>query len=73
MTLCGPFGVEAVHPDEFVANELDLHKAAVCESVKIVRSRLKHPPKTVEEYLTTLESQGLTRTVLDLRESTDSL
>lgn len=65
-----PFGVEAIHPDEFIANELDLHEAAVCESVKIVRSRLKNPSKCVEDYLATLESQGLTQTVLALREFT---
>jgi hypothetical protein len=28
---------------------------------------LKNPPKTVEEYLDTLERQGLTQTVVELR------
>ncbi len=62
-----PFGLVAIHPDEFVANELDLHEAVVCEAVRIVRSRLKSPPKTVEAYLAALERQGLTQTVSDLR------
>jgi len=62
-----PFGLVAIHPDEFVANELELHEAVVCEAVKIVRSRLKSPPKTVEAYLATLERQVLTQTVSDFR------
>ncbi len=62
-----PFGLVVIHPDEFVANELDLHEAVVCEAVRIVGSRLKSPPRTVEEYLATLERQGLTQTVHGLR------
>jgi len=62
-----PHGVEAIHPDDFVSNELDLHEAIVCESVKIVRARLKSPPRTAGEYLDTLERQGLTQTVAGLR------
>jgi predicted nucleic acid-binding protein len=62
-----PFGIMAIHPDEFILNEIDLHEAVVCEAVKIVRSRLKNPPKTVDEYLATLERQGLTQTVAALR------
>jgi predicted nucleic acid-binding protein len=60
-------GIEAIHPDDFVANELDLYQPAVCESVKIVRARLKNPPRSVDEYLATLERQGLAETVAILR------
>lgn len=63
-----PHGIEAVHPDDFVANELDLFQPAVCEAVKVVRARLKNPPRSVEEYLATLERQGLAETVANLRE-----
>jgi predicted nucleic acid-binding protein len=58
-----PHGIEAIHPDDFVANELDLYQPAVCESVKIVRARLTRPSLSVDEYLATLERQGLTDTV----------
>ncbi len=63
-----PYDVEAIHPDEFIANELDLYESAVCESVKIVRARLKNPPKSVDDYLRTLERQGLVETVARLRD-----
>ena len=63
-----PHGIEAIHPDEFIANELDLYQSAVCESVKIVRARLKNPPRSVDEHLATLEKQGLAVTVARLRD-----
>jgi predicted nucleic acid-binding protein len=62
-----PYGIEALHPDDFVANELDLYQATVCEAVKIVRARLKNPPRSVDEYLATLQRQGLAETVASLR------
>ena len=31
------------------------------------RASLKNPPKDVEEYLSTLERQGLTQTAIELR------
>ncbi len=67
-TALAPYGIEALHPDDFVANELELHQSSVCESVKIVRARLKRPPRSVEDYLATLERQGLAETVASLRE-----
>src|SRR4051812_366761 len=34
---------------------------------KVVRGRLRNPPRTTDEYLLTLEGQGLTETVARLR------
>ncbi|MEJ7638785.1 MAG: PIN domain-containing protein [Singulisphaera sp.] len=65
-----PYGVEAIHPDNFVANELDLYQPTVCESVRIVRARLKNPVRSVDEYLATLDRQGLAETVASLRNFT---
>ena len=64
-----PFGIEAQHPDEFILHLLDLAPAAVVAAAESHRQSLKNPPKTVSEYLETLERQGLTQTVLVLRES----
>ena len=65
-SILAPYNVEAIDPDEFIANELDLYGSAVCESVKIVRARLKNPPKSVDDYLRTLEGQGLVVTAAKL-------
>ncbi len=65
-SILAPYGVEAIHPDEFIVNELDLYESAVCECVKTVRARLKNPPILVDNYLSTLERQGLVATVARL-------
>lgn len=64
----GPFGIEAQHPDEFILHLLDLAPGAVVAAAENYRQSLKNPPKTVSEYLETLERQGLTQTVSVLRE-----
>ena len=63
-----PFGIEAQHPDEFVMHLLDLSPGLVAAAARNHRESLTNPPKTVEEYLNTLEAQGLTQTVSVLRE-----
>ncbi|SIN67959.1 PIN domain-containing protein [Singulisphaera sp. GP187] len=63
-----PYGVEARHPDDFIADLFDLNAAAVCIAIKTLRARLTRPPRTAEEYLETLERQRLTETVAALRD-----
>ncbi len=65
--IIGSFGIEAQHPDEFVLHLLDLALGTVVAAAQNHRQSLKNPPKTVAEYLETLERQGLTQTVLVLR------
>jgi predicted nucleic acid-binding protein len=55
------YDIEAQHPDEFIQSQFDLNPAKLLVSVKKVRGRLKNPPKTIEEYLDALLSQGLLR------------
>jgi hypothetical protein len=62
-----PYGIEAQHPDDFLALQLDLAPNTVCGAVKRHRASLKNPPKNIEEYLVTLETQGLAQTVSRLR------
>jgi hypothetical protein len=63
-----PFGIDVQHPDEFILHLLDLAPGAVAAAAETHRQSLKNPPKTVAEYLETLERQGLTPTVSVLRE-----
>ncbi|HSW69086.1 MAG TPA: PIN domain-containing protein [Gammaproteobacteria bacterium] len=62
------YGVEAQHPDEFIMNLFDLSSDLVCLAVKRHRATLKNPPKSVDEYLATLEKQSLKNTVQKLQE-----
>ncbi|MEZ6143738.1 MAG: PIN domain-containing protein [Zavarzinella sp.] len=62
-----PYGIETLHPDAFLNYQLDLAPNIVCTAAKKHRASLKKCPKTVSEYLTTLEAQGLAQTVAELR------
>ncbi len=55
----GSYGISACHPDPFLVNQLNLDSERVCAAMHAHRASLKNPPKTVEEYLATLEEQGL--------------
>lgn len=68
-----PFGVEAVHPDDFVSQQFDLNEGRILGAVKDHRASLKNPPKSVDEYLDTLEASGLVVTVDRLRPFRDVL
>ena len=61
------YGIEAVHPDEFLSFQLELAPHIVCAAAKRHRTSLKNPPKSIDEFLNTLEAQGLNRMVAKLR------
>jgi hypothetical protein len=63
-----PHGIEAQHPDDFLAQHIGLAPDIVCAAAKRQRQSLKNPPMSVEVYLASLERQKLAQTVLRLRE-----
>jgi hypothetical protein len=67
------FDVEAMHPDDFLVSHLDQAAGMVCAAVKRQRESLRNPPKTAQELLATLESQGLTQSVSRLTQYIDLL
>jgi hypothetical protein len=54
-------------PHVFIHNILSLDERAVCEAVRKQRLNLRKPPKSAEELLDTLQTQGLKQTVERLR------
>jgi hypothetical protein len=58
-----PYGIDALHPDEFVLRLVERVLAAARDH----RQSLKNPPKSVTEYLAALEKVGLIGTVAALR------
>jgi hypothetical protein len=60
------YDIEAQHPDEFIYSQFDLHIASVVLSAQRCRARLKNPPKTAGEYISTLEQLGLVLTATEL-------
>jgi predicted nucleic acid-binding protein len=62
-----PLGIEAMHPDDFITQLLDVAPGTVCAAAKRQREGLKNPAKTVEEYLATLAQLSLPQTVTRLQ------
>jgi hypothetical protein len=61
-----PFGIVAQDPDDFLLGLLNLQGSAVLRILTEQAADLRNPPRTVEDLLVTLESNGLTRSVADL-------
>ena len=53
------YGIEAMHPDEFIEHQFGLSPGEVIAAAKRIRKRLKNPERSAEEYLETLASHGL--------------
>jgi predicted nucleic acid-binding protein len=65
------WGVGAQHPDDFINHLLDLAPHLVCAAAKRQRESLKNPPMSVDNFLASLERQGLAQTVAGLRRFED--
>jgi hypothetical protein len=62
------YEIEAMSPDEFVLRLIQESPYAFLRAVKKHRLSLTRPTQTVEEYLVTLEKQGLSKAVAFLWE-----
>lgn len=65
------YNIEAQHPDDFIANQLDLRQLETLAAIKTMRARLRNPPKTASELITTLERNQLPLTASILRTAED--
>lgn len=65
------YDIEPMHPDVFIEHQLDLHQPLVISAVKQHRASLKKPPRSAEQYLEKLSTQGLVVTADILREYSD--
>ena len=66
--LLRPHGIEALHPDEFVLDTIDLAPGAVCEALAEQSANLRNPRISRDELLERLERVGLARSVARIRE-----
>lgn len=72
-TVLRPYGIRAVHPDEFAEHLFDLNPEAICDAVRRIRRRLTSPPRSAMEMIETYERQGLAITASILRGRANSL
>lgn len=61
------YNIEAQHPDDFIANQLDLRQLESLAAIKAMRARLRNPPKTAGELIATFERNQLPITASILR------
>ena len=61
-----PYGLEVLHPDDFLTNHLDLMPGPFCDAVRKIRARLVAPPLSVQDYLAILAGLGLVTTATEL-------
>lgn len=62
-----PYRLKAIHPDEFIADLMDINTSLVVEAARQHRKELKKPPFTADQYLDLLLRQKLTQTVSRLK------
>lgn len=62
------YGIEAQHPDDFIADLFDLQPLRVFGAIRTIQNRLKTPPVNFDEYMDILLKQGLLTSVSMLRE-----
>ncbi|EGK3609080.1 PIN domain-containing protein [Escherichia coli] len=60
------FGIEALHPDDFIMDLFDLNCALVLSAVSTQRRNLRNPPMSVDDYFAALLRQGMAQTVKEL-------
>lgn len=64
-----PFGITALHPDEFLLHQLELEPWFVLPAFKAMRSRLKNPLFTPEAFVESMNRNGLVQTAAFLRQA----
>jgi predicted nucleic acid-binding protein len=62
------YGVRAISPDIFASELIEAEHSRFIRAVREHRASLKNPPKSVDEYLVSLEHCGLVQTAERLRE-----
>ncbi|EFK94985.1 conserved hypothetical protein [sediment metagenome] len=64
-----PHLIEAIHPDDFVLNQLELRPYEALAAVKKMRARLSRPSQSAGELIATLERSGLPASAAHLRQA----
>lgn len=64
-----PFGIEVLHPDDFIVKQLDLDPVIALSSFKEMRGRWRRPNASPEEFAHAMERHGLVATAERLRQA----
>jgi hypothetical protein len=61
-SVLNPLGITALHPDEFLLQQLELEPLVVLPAFKVMRARLKNPAFTPTAFVDAMERNGLVQT-----------
>ena len=64
-----PLAITALHPDDFLLQQLELNPLTVLPAFKRMRARLKNPTFTPEYFVAAMERNGLLQTAAYLRQA----
>lgn len=67
------FGIDALHPDDFIYCHVDIAPSVCCSAIKKQRLALKNPEVSVDNFLASLQKQQLPQTISKLKEFSDFL
>lgn len=62
-----PFDVTAIHPDEFLLDQLDLYPGPTMDALQRQAAAYRRPPTTVSGVLVRLEKAGVPRFAAESR------
>lgn len=65
--MLAPYGIDVLHPDDFIYYQIDMAPAVCCEVLRRQRLALKNPPFSIADFLASLQKQQLPQTVAKLR------
>lgn len=65
------YGMEVVHPDQFIVHQWDLSELTVVAAFKRMRARWRKPQANAEDFAQALERGGLPTTASRLREAAE--
>jgi len=66
-SVLAPYGIEAMTPDDFVDDLIESDPKIVLEALDLHRVNLRNPPKTIDEFMESLQQHQLPKTVAFLR------
>lgn len=67
--ILAPFGIQAIHPDDFLVAQMDLDALAALVALKEMRQRRRQPALTAEAFAEAFERAGLVATAQRLRDA----
>jgi len=68
-----PYGIDVLHPDDFIYYQIDMAPAICCLAIKNQRMALRKPEIGIDEFLTILQKQQLPQSVSKIKEYVEFL